>query len=222
MLKIWGRPNSICTQRALWACTEAAVGYELVLASATMGPDGHVSGGSAPYGVVETAAYEEMNPNRTVPTIDDDGFVLWESNAIVMYLASKYAPEALFGRDPQTFARATQWMSWTNEHLEPPLHVLVMELVRLPVSERDSKKVEQARQQILPRLTILDRHLSSRDYVAGDDFTLGDIPTGAAVYRWLRFDLERPEMPAIAGWQARLAERAGFQTHIAPGAYHLA
>ena len=97
MLKIWGRPNSIHTQRVLWTCAEAEVPYELILASATMGPDGHISGGGKPYGIVDTPSYRAMNPNGTVPTIDDDGYVLWESNVISRYLAQKYAPEALFG-----------------------------------------------------------------------------------------------------------------------------
>ena len=83
MLRIWGRPTSICTQRVLWAAVEAGRDFELILASATMGENGHVSTGAAPFGVVDSAAYREMNPNGTIPTIDDDGFVLWESNAIV-------------------------------------------------------------------------------------------------------------------------------------------
>src|SRR6516162_8536348 len=129
MLRIWGRSTSICTQRALWALEETGVPYDLILASATMGPNGHVSKGGAPFGIVDTPAYRAMNPNGTVPTIDDDGFVLWESNAIVLYLAAKYAPRQLYGEDLGRLARASQWMSWTNEHLEPHLHTLVMELV---------------------------------------------------------------------------------------------
>ncbi len=86
-LRIWGRPNSIHTQRVLWTCAEADLSFELTLASATMGPKGHVSGGNPPYGIVDTQEYRAMNPNGTVPTIDDNGFVLWESNVIVRYLA---------------------------------------------------------------------------------------------------------------------------------------
>jgi hypothetical protein len=77
MIRVWGRPTSIHTQRVLWALTDADLGYELILASATMGPQGHVSKGGAPFGVVDTPAYRAKNPNGTVPTIEDDGFVLY-------------------------------------------------------------------------------------------------------------------------------------------------
>jgi glutathione S-transferase len=221
MLKIWGRPNSICTQRVLWACVEANVEFDLTFASATMGPDGHVSAGATPYGIVDTPWYEAMNPNRTVPTVDDDGFVLWESNAIVGYVAAKYGPMALFGDDPETFARASQWMAWTNEHLEPPLHVLVMELVRLPEDRRSAANVDSAARGISPWLELLDRHLSERAYVTGERFTMGDIPTGAAAYRWKLFGVDGPETPHIDGWLARLAARKGFRQHVEPRSSHL-
>jgi glutathione S-transferase len=221
MIKVWGRPTSINTQRVLWALADSDIPHELVLASATMGPKGHISKGGAAFGVVNTPAYRAMNPNGTVPTIDDDGFILWESNAILMWLALKRAPEVLSGGDPRRLARALQWMSWTNERLEPLLHTLVMELVRLPEAERDPAKVEKARVAILGPLGRLEAHLAGQSYVAGDRFTIGDIPTGAAVYRWLVFDLEQPDMPNIVAWQNRLSERKGFRAHVASPEFHL-
>jgi glutathione S-transferase len=220
-MKIWGRPNSICTQRVLWALAEADVPYQLTLASATMGPQGHISAGGAPFGVVDTPAYAAMNPNRTVPTIDDDGFVLWESNAIVAYVAQRYAPQRLFGGDLRSFALASQWMAWTNEHLEPWLHTLVMELVRLPPARRDATAAEAARQGVLASLRLLDAHLANAPFVAGASFTMGDIPAGAAAYRWRLFVPGAPPLPHLAAWQARLAERDGFHRHVAPPEFHM-
>lgn len=223
MIKVWGRQTSIHTQRVLWALADADVPYELTLASATMGPDGHVSKRGAPFGIVNTPAYRAMNPNGTVPTIDDDGFILWESNAILTWVALKYAPQVLFGGgDAQHLARAVQWMGWTNSRLEPLLHTLVMELVRLPKPERSPAKIEQARVAMLDALSALEARLAREPYVAGDRFTIGDIPAGAAVYRWLVFNLDRPEMPNIAAWQARLGEHKGFHQHVAPREFHLA
>jgi glutathione S-transferase len=126
-----------------------------------------------------------MNPNGTVPTIDDDGFILWDSNAILLWLALKRGSDVLSGGDPQHLARALQWMSWTNENLEPILHTLVMELVRLPKSERDPAKLDEACIAISRPLDMLNAQLARQPFVAGDRFTIGDIPAGAAIRRWL-------------------------------------
>jgi glutathione S-transferase len=221
MLKIWGRPNSIHTQRVLWLCVEAGLPFELILASATMGPDGYVSGGDGAYGVVDTPAYRAMNPNGAIPTMEDDGFVLWESNTICRYLAQTYVPDVLFGGNLKTLGLASQWMDWTNTQLEPALHILVMELVRLPERERNPANEEATRLGVLPALRRLDDHLGDRSYVAGDSFTVGDIAPAAAAYRWGLFALDAPPMPHLSAWQARLAEREGFRRHIAPPAFHL-
>lgn len=221
MIRIWGRPSSIATQRVLWACTEAGVDYELELASGTMGPDGHVSQGGKPFGHVDTPAYRAMNPNGTVPTIDDDGTVLWESVAIVTHIATKYAPELLFRGSHETMAKALQWMCWTNEHLEPRLHVLVMQLVRAAPELRDADALERARRETIAKLEIIDRQLSQRRFLADGEFTMGDIPAGATIYRWSLFDLERPALPNLEDWQKRLQDRDAFQALVAPRKNHL-
>jgi len=221
MLKIWGRPNSTHTQRALWCLAEAGVAHELILASGTMGPQGHISGGGPAFGVVDTPEYLAMNPNGTIPTIDDDGYVLWESNTISRYVAQTYAPQ-LYDDDIKTLGHASQWMDWTNTQLEPHLHILVMQLVRMQEADRDPAVVEQTRQDIMPKLQRLDRHLAERTYVAGEMFTIGDIAPACAVYRWTLFALDAPVMPHLDGWMARIREREAFQRLIVPRENHLA
>ena len=221
MIDIWGRPTSICTQRVLWACSELDLEYNLTLASATMGPKGHISRGHAPYGIVDTPAYQVMNPNSTVPLIKDGGFILWESNAIVTYLAMKYGAGALYQNDSQMLSWSIAWMAWTNEHLEPPLHTFVMELVRLAEELRSPDTVEPARTEIENWLKVLDKHLENQPYVCGDTFTLGDITTGASVYRAHLFDACPPRLSNITKWQKTLSKRDGFSRHIAPREFHL-
>ena len=87
-LKLWGRPSSARTQKVMLALAELGIEYEYVLASATMGPNGSVAKGGTPFGIVNTFEYRQMNPNGTVPTINDNGYVLWESNAIIQYLGT--------------------------------------------------------------------------------------------------------------------------------------
>ena len=221
MIRIWGRPNSICTQRVLWACVEAGVGFELTLASGTMGADGHVSTGAEPYGRVDAPWYRSMNPNGTVPVIDDGGFVLWESNAIVTWLGLRHGRGTLVDGSPESLGRAVQWMSWTNEHLEPHLHTLVMELRRLREDLRTPGAITASARGIAPALRILDAHLAENAYVTGERFSMGDIPPGAAVRRWQVFAQAGPATPHVDAWLARLAEREGFRRHVAPAELHV-
>ena len=159
--------------------------------------------------------------NRTVPTIDDGGFVLWESNAIVAYLGFRYGHGTLVDGSPETAGRAIQWMTWTNESLEPPLHTLVMELRRLRADLRSPGAVEAAVDAISPALEILDAHLAGSAWLAGDRFSMGDIPAGAAAHRWRVFAQPGPATPHIDAWLARLAQREGFRRHIAPPELHV-
>ena len=221
MIRIWGRPTSICTQRVLWALVEAGVGFDLTLASGTMGPDGHVSRGGEPYGSVDEPWFRTMNPNGTIPVIDDGGFVLWESIAIVAWLATRYGDGTLLDGRPETLARAVQWMSWTNEHLEPLLHTQIMELHRLPEDQRTPGAADEAGEAIAHVVEALEAQLARTDHLAGERFSMGDIPAGAAVCRWRVFGQWGRPMPHVDAWLARLGEREGFRRHVAPPELHV-
>jgi glutathione S-transferase len=221
MLKVWGRPTSTNTQRVLWTLVEVELPYQLILASATTGAQGYVWQGQAPFGIVDTAAYRSMNPNGTIPTISDGDFTLWESNAIVAYLARRHAPAKLFGSNEQTFARALQWMSWANYRLDPPTHALVMHLERLPADQRRPETVEDSRKDVIRALELMEAQLDRSPYFAGAAFSIGDIPLAISIQRFLHFRLERPPMPRVESWLARLSEREGFRKHVAPRDKHV-
>ena len=221
MLTIWGRPTSARTQKALWALAETGIEFELVLASATMGPNGSVDKGNEPYGIVDTPEYRAMNPNGTVPTIKDGDFTLWESNSVIQYLAMKYAPGPLYGDDLETFASASRWMDWEGNVFLPHQHTLVMHLVRLPSEDRDPAQVESARQALLRPLQIIEDQLAQTEFIAGDRFTMGDIPIGIRVHRWFLFDLETPDLPSLTRWYDVIRQRPAFLAHIADPAVHL-
>jgi glutathione S-transferase len=221
MLKLWGRPTSTRTQKVLWALAEIGLNFEFILASASMGPAGSVKKGHRPYGIVDTPAYRAINPNGTVPSIDDDGFTLWESNSIVRYLAMKYAPELLYGGSAESFARASQWMDWDNNELQRGQHTLVMQLVRLPSGQRDGAQIENARNELIAAFRIVETQLGRSRFIAGERFSMGDIPLGIHLHRWQLYDIERPPMPNIARWYAEIRQRPGFQRWIEDRANHL-
>src|SRR3979490_2366747 len=123
MLKLWGRVNSINVQKALWALDELKVPYE------------RIDAGMA-FGVVGEPFYKKMNPNSRVPTIDDDGFVLWESNAIVRYLAAKHGAGSLWPSDLRQRADSDRWMDWASNHVSPAMTPAFWGLIRTPPARR--------------------------------------------------------------------------------------
>ena len=163
MLKIWGRRNSINVQKVLWTCAELGLAYE------------RVDAGLA-FGVNNTPDYKAMNPNGLVPTIDDDGFILWESHAIVRYLARKHGVGNLLPEDARGAADADRWMEWYSTTLWPNVRPIFHNLVRTPPEKRDRVEVEQARKRLAANWDIVDKHLANNNYLAGKSFTIADMP----------------------------------------------
>ena len=196
MLKIWGRLTSVNVQKVVWCADELGLTYERVDA-----------GGK--YGVVNTPEYRSMNPNGLVPAIDDDGFLLWESNAIVRYLAAKYGHGSLWPTDVQIRADADRWMDWQAVSLNPSIGPAFLQLIRTAPEQRNTAVIEAARIDAEKKLGLLDAHLANYSYVAGPAFTMGDIPLGCSVDRWLKLPLAQESHANVARWYSDLRQRAG-------------
>ncbi len=201
MLKIWGRNNSSNVQKVVWCCEEMRLPF-----------DREDVGG--PFGRTQDADMLARNPNARVPTIEDDGFVLWESNAIVRYLAAKHSMGALCPEDLQARADADRWMDWQQTTVLGPLTTIFWGLVREP-EKFTAAQIKQAIEQAIPVWEILDRRLEARDWVMGDAFTMADIPLGPSAWRWFTLVDDRPPMPALEAWFARIRARPAFETHVA-------
>ena len=201
MLKIWGRDNSVNVQKVLWCCEEIGVQYQRIDAGGT-------------FGIVNTPQYRALNPNGLVPTIEDGPFVLWESNAVVRYLTAKHSAGKLWPEDLKVRAEADKWMDWTNTTFWPTFRPLFWNLVRTPVDQRDEKAMEESRLRSAEILGYLDAHLKNRAYVGGDELTMGDIPMGCAVWRWLSLSIERPELPNLQHWFGNLRQRPAYQNVV--------
>ncbi len=149
-----------------------------------------------------------------MPTIDDNGFVLWESNVIVRYLAHTYGRPGLFPEQPQTRFIAEQWMEWQQTAVSPAMHDMFWGLVRTAPEKRNPEAIEASRQASERVFGMLDERLAGRTWVAGDELTMGDIPVGVAAYRWYAFDIERPDYPHLRAWYERLTGREPYRTHV--------
>jgi glutathione S-transferase len=198
MLKIWGRATSSNVQKATWALEELGLSYD----RADVG---------GPFGGLDKPEFKAMNPNARIPVLEDDGFVLWESNVIVRYLAHKAKAEALWPSDPKARATADMWMDWQQTVMWMDFVVLIVGLVRTPADKRDTAAIEAARKRLIPVMTMLDAQLQKTPYLAGQSFTLGDIPAGVFAWRWFELPIERPALPALEAWYKRLQTRPAYK-----------
>jgi glutathione S-transferase len=201
MLKLWGRINSINVQKVLWALAELEVAYERTDAGLQ-------------FGVVNEPFYRRMNPNGRVPTIEDDGFVLWESNAIVRYLSAKHGAGTLWPNDPRQRADADRWMDWTTSTVAPALTPVFWGLIRTPPEKRNMASIEAEAEKVGQAFQVLEQSLEGRDHVAGKSFTMGDIPLGTFVHRWYVLAVKRPKLPRVETYYQRLQERASYKKHV--------
>jgi len=201
MLTIWGRANSINVQKVLWCCTELDIEFERIDAGLT-------------YGVVTTPGYMALNPNSLVPTINDDGYILWESNVIVRYLAAKHGPGSLYPDDLQTRFLCEKWMEWQTSTLWMPLRTVFQGLIRTPPEKRDEKAIAAAQAVAETNFGILDRHLAGREFLEADRLTVADIPAGATAYRWFALGNSREAYPHVARWYDGLVARPGFSKYV--------
>lgn len=202
MLKIWGRTNSINVQKVLWSCAEMNVAFERIDAGMQ-------------FGVNNTPEYKAMNPNGLVPLIDDDGFQLWESHAIVRYLARKHGMGTLCPADPRAAADADRWMEWYSTTLWNHMRPIFWNLIRTPADKRNLAEVEDNRKKLAGYLAMADAQLGKSAYLAGAAFTMGDIPLAVLCHRWFNLPLERPATPHLERWFKTVSARPAFQKHCA-------
>ena len=199
MLKVWGRKNSSNVRKVLWCAEELALPY-----------DREEAGGA--FGVVDSPQYRALNPNGRVPMIEDGDFVLWESNAIVRYLAARYGSDtSWYQRDVCVRAQADKWMDWTTSTFAGPFRDLFWGMLRTPAEQQDWVLINGASKTCAELLSIVDQALSEKPYLSGDEIGMGDIPLGSFIYAWFEMPLERPSMPNLEAWYERLKLRPCYR-----------
>lgn len=202
MLTIYGRKTSINVQKVMWAIGE--LGLEHTRADA-----------GGPFGGLDKPEFGAMNPNRLVPVMDDNGFVLWESNAIVRYLADAYGRGSIAPEGRYAYARADQWAEWAQSTLYADIvTTCFLQLIRTSAKERNTALVTAAAERSGAKLALLDAELAKSPYVTGAQLTLADIAIGSLMYRYFNLPLTRPKLPHVNAWYQRLTERKPFQEHV--------
>ena len=202
MLRIWGRRNSINVQKVMWIVGELGLPHE------------HIDAGG-PFGGLDTEEFGDLNPNRRIPVIDDGSTVIWESHAIVRYLAAKYGAGSLWPEDPAVRAGADMWTDWTSADLQPAfIDGIFWKFYRTPEAQRNWPHIRQAIARTAILFRLLDKHLAGRDFIAGNTLTFGDIPAGVQLYRYFNLEIDRPDLPNVEAWYARLQMRPAYSTHV--------
>ncbi len=203
MIKIWGRNTSSNVQKAMWAVGELGLDCERIDIGGAFGKN-------------KEPAYLAMNPNGLVPTLEEeDGFLLWESNSIVRYLAGKHDKAgALEPQDAKARAVASQWMDWQLSVVGPAITPAFWGLIRTPPEKRDMAAIKNSQERTAAAMQIADARLAKTQFLAGDSFSYGDIPTGVMCYRYIQLVPERPATPHLDRWYAAISSRKAFQDHI--------
>lgn len=201
MLTIWGRTNSINVQKVLCCCDEIGLPYQ------------RIDAGMA-FGVNKTEDYLAMNPNGLVPTMNDDGFVLWESHAMMRYLCRKYDSNHLITpENEQAFAKADQWCDWAHTVGWGAMRNLFWGMVRTPPEQRNQADIDASIEACGKAFALVDQELGRHAYLAGDQFSFGDIPTALLAHRWFSLPIKRPDLDHFEHWYQGIVARPGFAKH---------
>lgn len=196
MITLWGRLNSHNVKKVAWALIEMDLAFER-----------KDIGGQFGY----TPEYLAMNPNRMVPAIEDGDFALWESNTILRYLADRHAP-AFRSDDAAARANGDKWMDW-QFHFADAQRDAFLGCVRHGKNGSDPIVAKSA-VAASAMMTILDAELARRSWLSGERFGIADIPMGVYAHTFFSIPVERPHLPHLAEWYARLRERPGYASQV--------
>ncbi|WP_207936674.1 glutathione S-transferase [Pseudomonas sp. 51_B] len=201
MLKILGKASSINVRKVVWTCVELQIPFE------------RQDWGSG-FRSTNTPEFSALNPNAMVPVVDDEGFVVWESNTIIRYLANRENAIHLYPAEAKARARVDQWMDWQASDFNKSWGYAFMSLVRKSATHQDPEALALGCREWTRHMAILDRQLDKTGaYVSGCEFSLADIPIGLSVNRWFETPLTHPDFPAVSAYYERLSERTGFRLH---------
>lgn len=200
-ITLWGRETSSNVQKVRWALGELGLAYEHVPLA------GRYGGNTAP-------EYLAMNPNGLVPTIRDGELILWESHAILRYLAASYGEGSMWPAMPRDRALVDQWTDWVATTYQRGWIDTFWGVVRTPEAQHNHEKIARDIAHAERCFSIIDGQLAKTPFLAGETLTYADIAAGVGMYRWTTMDIERQVHPNVARWHQRLRERQAFHDTV--------
>jgi glutathione S-transferase len=202
-LRLWGRANSGNVQKPMWLLDEIGINYERLNV-----------GGS--FGGTDTRAYLAMNPNARVPVLEDGDTIIWESNTIVRYLAAVYGGERFWIAAPDKRATAEMWMDWAVTTLKPQVTTFFHAAVRTPLNDQNPAHIDMLSKGSIKVLALINQHLkkTGQDWISGDQLSIGDIPIGTQLFRYFDTNPERPAMPYLEAYYARMCKRTAYRDNV--------
>ena len=205
MLKIYGRANSSNVRKVLWIADEIGVAYTR-------------EDWGRGFRSTDEPEFKRVSAFGVVPVVDDDGFVLRESNTITRYLCTKHGRHDLYPTDLKLRALVEMWMDWSSIDLAQGVRPAFLGLVVKSPAFQDPKAIEGGIADWTRQMQRLDHQLAAHGpYLAGPALTLADVPTGIVVNRWYAIAFAKPALPAVAAYYDRLTERAAYRTHVRNG-----
>jgi len=200
-LVLWGRSSSVNVQKVLWFLAETNTDFEH-----------HIVGG--PYGGLDQPAFAALSPLPRVPVLQHGNVAIWESHAVLRYLAELSAPHALSPGDSKERAGIEPWMELVSTTLQPPFIALFWQTVRMTEAQRDETKIVDARKAMRPALAAIAGRLKDQPWLAGDTMSLADITAGSLMFRINDVAADLIEDPALQRWYQRLQGREAYRQSV--------
>lgn len=202
MLQVWGRRSAFNVQKVMWLIGELNLHHE------------HIPAGGS-FGVRDTSEFLAMNPHGRIPVVKDGDTVVWESHAILRYLAAAYGGPAWWNADAGVRSQADRWMDWAQCSLQPAfVDGVFWGGYRTPPHLQDKEVLQAKIRQCGQYFRLLDGVLADRTFLTDDSLSLADIAVGTSLYRYFELDIERPLVPHVEAWYLRLKERPSYREHV--------
>ncbi|WP_455923067.1 glutathione S-transferase family protein [Pseudomonas putida] len=202
MLQVWGRRSAFNVQKVMWLVGELGLQHE------------HIPAGGS-FGIRDTPEFLRMNPHGRIPVVKDDEVIVWESHAILRYLAATYGGHSLWNQDPAVRSETDRWMDWAQCSLQTAfIDGVFWGGYRTPPHLQDVERLQANIRRCGQLFSVLNGVLADKAFLTGNTLTLADIAAGSNLYRYFELDIQRPSLPNVERWYSDLKERPAYQEHV--------